>query len=114
MFGRKTWKERYFELAETSLDYYEKSADEGPPKGSISLFEVTTTRRADVPGRKNCFELVTAGRNYAIQAQSDEDRDAWIKGGHLFFLCCSFLIARMAQRSTTTASAVNYSRCSTD
>lgn len=79
MFGRKTWKERLFELSESALEYYEKSNQTEKPKGAISLFEVTTVRSVTIPNRPHCFEVVTESRKFPIQAQNDQDREEWIK-----------------------------------
>ncbi len=79
LLGRKTWKERLFELSESSLEYYEKSNKTEKPKGAISLYEVTTARSVTVPNKSYCFEVVTEGRKFPIQAQSDADKEEWIK-----------------------------------
>jgi hypothetical protein len=79
LLGRKTWKERLFELSESSLEYYEKSNKTEKPKGAISLYEVTTARSVTVANKSFCFEVVTEGRKFPIQAQSDSDKEEWIK-----------------------------------
>lgn len=79
LLGRKTWKERLFELSESALEYYEKSNQDESPLGAISLYEVVTTKPCAVPGKDHCFELVTKTRVFQIQASSAAERDDWIK-----------------------------------
>ena len=79
LLGRKTWKERLFELSESSLEYYEKSNTSEKPKGIISLHEITTARSASIPGRKFCFEVVTETRRLPIQASNEQDKEEWVK-----------------------------------
>ncbi len=79
LLGRKTWKERLFELSESSLEYYEKSNKTEKPKGAISLYEVTTARSVTMANKSYCFEVVTESRKFPIQAQSDTDKEEWIK-----------------------------------
>jgi hypothetical protein len=82
-----------FDLVEPTQHTTQSSPPAQAPKGTISLFDVTTAKpvtglrrsflfadwRWTVQGRKHCFELVTAERRYPIQALSDEDRDMWVK-----------------------------------
>ena len=79
LLGRKNWKERLFELSDSSVEYYKESNETEKPLGAISLYEVTQARRADVQGRSYCFEIVTASRNFQCQASSDADASEWIK-----------------------------------
>ena len=79
LLGRKTWKERLFELTESSLEYYEKSNKTEKPKGAVSLHEVTTARSATVSGKSHCFEIVTEARKYQIQANNEQDKEEWIR-----------------------------------
>lgn len=87
LLGRKNWKERLFELSESSLEYYEKSNTTEKvgfcfasqyffpkkrrleqPLGTISLHEVSTARSCTVANKSFCFEVVTAERTLQIQA----------------------------------------------
>jgi hypothetical protein len=79
LLGRKTWKERLFELSESALEYYEKSNQNESPLGSLSLYEVVSTKPCTVAGKDNCFEIVTKTRVMQIQAATAAERDEWIK-----------------------------------
>jgi hypothetical protein len=79
LLGRKTWKERLFELSESSLEYYEKSNTTEKPLGTISLHEVSTARSCTVANKTYCFEVVTTERALQIQAQSEADKEEWIR-----------------------------------
>jgi hypothetical protein len=79
LLGRKTWKERLFELSESALEYYEKSNQNESPLGSISLYEVVSTKPCTVAGKDFCFEVVTKTRTMQIQAATAAERDEWIK-----------------------------------
>lgn len=69
LLGRKTWKERLFDLSESSLEYYEKSNTNEKPLGTISLHDVTSARSCTVAGKVYCFEVVTTERNLQIQVR---------------------------------------------
>lgn len=79
VFGRKTWKERMFELTDSALEWYANSSATEKPKGTISLFEVVTVRPVTVSGHQYTFELVSESRKLPIEAASLADRDAWVK-----------------------------------
>ena len=79
LLGRKTWKERLFELSESSLEYYEKNNKTEKPKGVISLHEITTVRSVNISGRSNCFEVVTESRRLPIEASSEKEKEDWVK-----------------------------------
>ncbi len=79
LLGRKTWKERLFELSESSLEYYEKSNTTEKPLGTISLHDVSTARSCTVANKSFCFEVVTAERTLQIQAASDVEKEEWVR-----------------------------------
>ena len=79
LLGRKNWKERLFELSESALEYYEKSNQNESPLGSISLYEVVSTKPCTVAGKDFCFEILTKTRTMQIQAATAAERDEWIK-----------------------------------
>jgi hypothetical protein len=61
------------------LEYYDKSNTTEKPKGTISLYEITTARSVSIPGKSYTFEVVTESRKFPIQAQSEAEKEDWIK-----------------------------------
>jgi len=74
----RSWKRRWCVLKNGCLIYSKNQ--KGEQLGSIDLhtagnIETTTAR----PNKKNCFHIVTPKRDYHICADSESERDSWIK-----------------------------------
>jgi len=86
----KTWKRRWFVLddSENRLYYYQKRGMEREKHlGYITLDDATCAMaiEADAKGgkRKNMFQIVTPARTWYLRAESEEERDAWLKTVHV-------------------------------
>jgi len=70
----KTFDHRYFVLTKDKLHYYRSSSDPSTQK-TIDLSSDCKVKLVD--GTK--FDLETKTRTYKLIAESDEERDSWIK-----------------------------------
>jgi hypothetical protein len=74
----KNWKKRWFVLEDLSLAYYEDENDDSP-KGVIALLN---SKVEAISSKKYstgfCFQISALGRQFVFQANTDEDRNAWI------------------------------------
>ena len=77
---RKSWKNRWFVLTRSCLNYYISDEKDAELLGSIPLNSFSL--RIASPNRSkthsNCFELVFSNRTYLLSAISPEIRDAWM------------------------------------
>jgi len=86
----KTWKKRWFVLddSENRLYYFQKRGlDREKHLGFITLDDATCAMpiEADARGgkKKNMFQIVTPARTWYLRAETEEERDAWLKTVHL-------------------------------
>jgi len=74
----KSWKKRWCCLKNGSL-IYSKSQNSGE-LGIIDLRNVTVVKSSDArPKKKYVFEMVTPVRTYFLCAETQNERDSWIK-----------------------------------
>eukprot|EP01105_Mastigella_eilhardi_P007645 TRINITY_DN1917_c0_g1_i1.p1 TRINITY_DN1917_c0_g1~~TRINITY_DN1917_c0_g1_i1.p1 ORF type:complete len:1022 (-),score=241.17 TRINITY_DN1917_c0_g1_i1:1730-4744(-) len=75
-----TWQERYFELQEGRFLVYfkEPRGQTDDPMGSIDLYFALHVE--PYKHREKTFEVITAERNYLLEAFTEEDMFAWIRG----------------------------------
>jgi hypothetical protein len=71
----KSWKKRYFVLSADALLYY--VAENKDLKGEISMAQVKSVNV--VTAKKPSFSVQTEDREYIMQAETESERDEWIK-----------------------------------
>jgi hypothetical protein len=82
---RKNWTKRFFKIAEKHLEYYSYDLKAKTPfklAGSIQLVGAIIKKvDNDISGRNNLFGINPPGigRTYLLQAESEGDREDWIK-----------------------------------
>eukprot|EP01101_Sappina_pedata_P001269 TRINITY_DN1136_c0_g1_i1.p1 TRINITY_DN1136_c0_g1~~TRINITY_DN1136_c0_g1_i1.p1 ORF type:complete len:450 (-),score=186.59 TRINITY_DN1136_c0_g1_i1:134-1483(-) len=74
----RSWKRRWCVLKNGELNY--SKSQKGSSLGSIDLhsagaIEVTSSR----PSKRNCFHITTPKRDYFVCADTESERDSWIK-----------------------------------
>jgi hypothetical protein len=76
---RKNWKNRYFTLTMSSLQYC-RSLEDKTPIRIVKMSEILDARPSVGvhPTKENVFEVVTQSRVFYIQANSASDRESWI------------------------------------
>eukprot|EP00742_Colponemidia_sp_Colp-10_P000606 GILJ01000662.1.p1 GENE.GILJ01000662.1~~GILJ01000662.1.p1 ORF type:complete len:128 (-),score=12.14 GILJ01000662.1:137-520(-) len=75
----KNWKRRYFVLRDNVITYF-KTPTSTSPQGIIPLDQCLAVKSADDVINKCCSFIVSIpGRTYYILAESDEERDEWIR-----------------------------------
>lgn len=76
LFGRKSWKKRYFVLKDGLLSY-----SEGPDSEELGVIELKGAKIEDVSTRSELEFCITTHvpetRTYPIQADSEDDHIAW-------------------------------------
>jgi len=73
----KSWKKRWFQLHDYTLDYYTKQ--NGRLKGSIQLIQVTHVTEVNYPAKPFCFQVATPQRSYLISCTSQQLRQDWVE-----------------------------------
>ena len=80
---RADWKRRYFVLdALGHLTYFrgDKDVREGRAKETVSLLTATIKPDLeDAPNMRFCFRVVSPGKTYFLQAESQGDRARWME-----------------------------------
>eukprot|EP00052_Salpingoeca_macrocollata_P001091 m.23829 g.23829 ORF g.23829 m.23829 type:complete len:677 (-) comp11095_c0_seq1:50-2080(-) len=83
--GRKNWKDRFFVLTPTELQYWDRIGGRHNPdaskKGEIALAEVRAVQEVDENCFRRPFVLQVVFESYVLyaQAQDKQDRDNWIQ-----------------------------------
>jgi len=77
----KTWKERWCVLKNNNI-YYSKSQDREGEKGHISLDGLNTDSVKTWSKKKSSFEIKTPTRVFYLVADTDAERDDWIRAIH--------------------------------
>ena len=74
---RKNWLERWFEVKDGQLRYFDKVP--GPCKGVIDLSDAQDIRASTAPSAKGAeIEIQTAERTWRLRAPSLERREEWL------------------------------------
>jgi len=73
----KSWKRRWCVLKTGNLIY--SKSQKGEQLGTIPLVEATSIEVTNTKNKKCCFEIVTAKRTYYLCADSDAEKDSWVK-----------------------------------
>eukprot|EP00051_Salpingoeca_urceolata_P023943 m.413051 g.413051 ORF g.413051 m.413051 type:complete len:1593 (-) comp20172_c4_seq19:1349-6127(-) len=77
----KEWSKRYLAIKDGTLCYYQSFQEfkQGNPAATINTLLVTVKiGKGGKKGKNHQFQLVTQQRNYEFQAESHEDKMAWI------------------------------------
>merc|ERR1719326_25466 len=77
----RTWQRRFFSLNQnTGQLVYQSREKEEEPKSFVDDLRLCTVKPApsEPDDRQFCFELVTPTKNHILQAESQEEKDAWI------------------------------------
>jgi len=74
----KSWKKRFMVIEGTDLAYYKKE-NKKEKCGFIPLIG-SKVEAIQYKQKKNCFVIVTAGRDYHVCANSEMDVERWLKG----------------------------------
>nr|CAB3222752.1 ArfGAP-6 arf-GAP with coiled-coil, ANK repeat and PH domain-containing protein 3 [Phallusia mammillata] len=72
----KTWNRRWFTIKDNKLFYQKKKDDMTVIVEDIRL---VTVRLNDEVERRFCFEIISPGKSFLLQAESEDARMAWIK-----------------------------------
>lgn len=75
---RRAWQKRFFVLRPRSLGYY-KDSKEYKLLRQIPLQDMKTCAQVQVQKHDYVFGIVTAERNFYIQASSNHERDEWVQ-----------------------------------
>merc|ERR1711879_1138061 len=75
--GRKSWKERYFELTEATFKYYTEEG--GEEKGGCDCKNLVSVKTTEVDGNKFHFEVKMKGRVLHMYAPSAYERSKWVQ-----------------------------------
>lgn len=73
-----SWKKRHFVLRTDTLSYYKTDESNAEEKASISLATCEIAPESSEEGHEWLFKVTVEGRQLVLEAESKEQRDAWI------------------------------------
>eukprot|EP01114_Cavostelium_apophysatum_P020833 TRINITY_DN7092_c0_g1_i1.p1 TRINITY_DN7092_c0_g1~~TRINITY_DN7092_c0_g1_i1.p1 ORF type:complete len:501 (+),score=147.87 TRINITY_DN7092_c0_g1_i1:123-1625(+) len=73
---RKDWKRRFFVIQDGMVRYYKHGKDPTPIT-AINLLLCTVKVKYDID-RRFCFEIISPGKTYILQAEDQEKMNTWI------------------------------------
>jgi uncharacterized membrane protein (UPF0127 family) len=82
LFGRKSWKKRYFVLIDGQFIYWENEfayQNQYLELGMVFIDSKTRIRTIELPSHKNAFEIVCPNRTLLVSAETPEEMKDWIK-----------------------------------